>query len=368
MTVLSGSSATSRLIEGDVAGDAVPRFALLGTGQIEIGSGSAARDVTLYRSAANTLATNGSLALGGSLTVSPGGTAINAVDRAATTNFAAYVLRTTAVDRWSLQMVNDETNDIQLTDSANGTVALLAESRATAANLSLLTGTKSYGGGAGVVFIPNASTAPTTNPTGGAVVYVEGGVLKCRESSGTVSIPGRTGNPTPAGQGLAAWAFDPAHIQGGTAMSASGTAQVIRVQATGAVATNIEIEVTTGGSGLSTCYGLITNDAGVQIGTGAITTDQAVPWATTGLKQMALTAPQAITPGAFYKIVLWAVGTPPQLARGAAGRPATVINSGAAQPRFATANTGLSTAPDPAGSFVLDTQTAIGTAFWAAIS
>jgi len=121
------------------------------------------------------------------MAVISGGTAINAVDRAGVTNFAAYVLRTASVDRWSLQMVNDSTNDVQLTDSANGTVTLLSESRATMGNLSLLTSTKSYGAGVGVVFIPNRNTAPSTNPTGGGILYVEAGALKYRGSSGTVT-------------------------------------------------------------------------------------------------------------------------------------------------------------------------------------
>lgn len=49
-------------------------------------------------------------------------------------------------------------------------------------------GGMSYGSGAGaVIFIANATTAPTTNPSGGGVLYVEGGALKFRGSSGTVS-------------------------------------------------------------------------------------------------------------------------------------------------------------------------------------
>lgn len=43
------------------------------------------------------------------------------------------------------------------------------------------------GSGSGVVSIANAITAPTTNPSGGGVLYVEGGALKYRGSSGTVT-------------------------------------------------------------------------------------------------------------------------------------------------------------------------------------
>lgn len=45
----------------------------------------------------------------------------------------------------------------------------------------------SFGGGVGVMFVANAGTVPTTNPTGGGVLYVEAGALKYRGSSGTVT-------------------------------------------------------------------------------------------------------------------------------------------------------------------------------------
>lgn len=45
----------------------------------------------------------------------------------------------------------------------------------------------SYGGGIGVIFIANRNSAPTTNPTGGGIFYVESGALKYRGSSGTVT-------------------------------------------------------------------------------------------------------------------------------------------------------------------------------------
>ena len=48
-----------------------------------------------------------------------------------------------------------------------------------------------YGSGDGaIVAIANATTAPTTNPTGGGVIYAEAGALKYRGSSGTVTTLG----------------------------------------------------------------------------------------------------------------------------------------------------------------------------------
>jgi hypothetical protein len=45
----------------------------------------------------------------------------------------------------------------------------------------------SFGSGAKVMFIANATTVPSTNPTGGGVLYVDAGALKYRGSSGTVT-------------------------------------------------------------------------------------------------------------------------------------------------------------------------------------
>lgn len=44
-----------------------------------------------------------------------------------------------------------------------------------------------FGSGVKVIGIANATTVPTTNPTGGGVLYVEAGALKYRGSSGTVT-------------------------------------------------------------------------------------------------------------------------------------------------------------------------------------
>lgn len=48
----------------------------------------------------------------------------------------------------------------------------------------------SFGGGDKVMFIANATTIPSTNSTGGGILYVEGGALKFRGSSGTITTLG----------------------------------------------------------------------------------------------------------------------------------------------------------------------------------
>lgn len=51
----------------------------------------------------------------------------------------------------------------------------------------LFTGGENFGGGTGVLGIANASVLPTTNPTGGGVLFADSGALKWRGSSGTVT-------------------------------------------------------------------------------------------------------------------------------------------------------------------------------------
>lgn len=49
------------------------------------------------------------------------------------------------------------------------------------------TGYPTVGGGITVLAIPNAAVVPATDPTGGGVLYIQGGALKYRGSSGTVT-------------------------------------------------------------------------------------------------------------------------------------------------------------------------------------
>lgn len=49
------------------------------------------------------------------------------------------------------------------------------------------TGVGSFGGGVGVIFIGNRTTSPSSNPSGGGILYVSAGALTYRGSSGTVT-------------------------------------------------------------------------------------------------------------------------------------------------------------------------------------
>ena len=56
--------------------------------------------------------------------------------------------------------------------------------------LALFATAGSYGGGRNVLFWANANTVPTTNPTGGYILYAEAGAFKGRGTSGTVATIG----------------------------------------------------------------------------------------------------------------------------------------------------------------------------------
>jgi hypothetical protein len=47
--------------------------------------------------------------------------------------------------------------------------------------------TSAFGNGVKVIGISNATTVPNADPSGGGVLYVEGGALKYRGSSGTIT-------------------------------------------------------------------------------------------------------------------------------------------------------------------------------------
>lgn len=51
-----------------------------------------------------------------------------------------------------------------------------------------LFGVGSFGGGVGVLFLANRTTAPSSNPVAGGIPYTEAGALKYRGSSGTITI------------------------------------------------------------------------------------------------------------------------------------------------------------------------------------
>ena len=91
-------------------------------------------------------------------------------------DYASGVIRFTAGGASSAQVQIETTGKL----TANYGVTL-----STTTSLSL--GTPVTWRRAGVISIANATTAPTTDPSGGGILYVESGALKFRGSSGTIT-------------------------------------------------------------------------------------------------------------------------------------------------------------------------------------
>lgn len=85
-----------------------------------------------------------------------------------------------ASNEWRLTQVEGLATDTLIRASSNR-LALCAPNSFSLAH---------WGGGVGVVFVGNATTAPTTNPVGGGIIYAEAGALKYRGTSGTVTTLG----------------------------------------------------------------------------------------------------------------------------------------------------------------------------------
>jgi hypothetical protein len=74
-------------------------------------------------------------------------------------------------------------------DAASAAARIVADQTkvVVAGNVALGVFTTDFGGGSRVVAIAEADTVPSTNPTGRGILYVEGGALKYRGTSGTVT-------------------------------------------------------------------------------------------------------------------------------------------------------------------------------------
>jgi hypothetical protein len=86
--------------------------------------------------------------------------------------------------------------------------------------------TDSLGGGTGVINVGNASVVPTTNPTGGIILYSEAGVLKYRDPSGTVTVVTGGGGSVPTGTGFT-------HITAGAQDAAARAVDISTADITG---------------------------------------------------------------------------------------------------------------------------------------
>lgn len=168
----------------------------------------------------------------------------------------------------------------------------------------------------------------------------------------------------PAETGYLAFNFAPELSQGSTALGANGTVYAQRLWTPIAISvTNVHLHVGTAGATLTSGqnFAALYNSSKTLLGTSA---DQTTPWASAGMKTMALSGgPYAVAAGFFYVSVFANATTRPAFAR--AGNFA-IVNGllSTANSKWATADTGRTTTmPATMGAF-----TAAVVAYWAGVS
>lgn len=183
-----------------------------------------------------------------------------------------------------------------------------------------------------------------------------------RSSGGT----GGVGTWSPADQGLISWAYEPEGAIVNTT-NVAGTLYLSQLKVSSAASvTNVCAWINVAGATLTAnqCFAGLWRNDGTLV---AITADQSTNWTLTGLRVMALAGgPFALAAGIYY-FGFWANGTTqPTWARVQGGTGVSNLNTNAPNLRFATANTGLTTAgtaPNPFGA-----QSTNANVPWAALS
>lgn len=184
----SGSNAGTnmQLLRYDDAGVLIdiPLQVNRATGQVTVGgTGGTSAGLAVNRSGGVALAVS-ALAAGGQAVVASGPDVATAAYQATVTGDSVNRYRVLAdgTVEWGSGAA---TRDAKLYRSSAG-VLRTDTSFHIVQNLRL--NTTSVGGGVGVIGLANATTLPGSNPTGGGVLYAEGGALKWRGSNGTVSV------------------------------------------------------------------------------------------------------------------------------------------------------------------------------------
>lgn len=230
----------------------------------------------------------------------------------------------------------------------------------------LVGGTSPLGdNGVGVLALANATTIPSTNPTGGLVLYSDAtGTLKYRNPNGVVSVLTGT-SPGPGRQNLLGWAFDPAAAINNTAPTA-GQETLIRVVAdSSGTAGHVTLGLGNTPAGCTNSYFGIRDASGNLLATSA-DYSTTLNSSTAGKITVPLSSTATIVQGSAYyvAVLIGSATTMPTFSRGASN---SVINDGLTSGgyRTMTDGSGLTTLPS---SVTLSSAGQSSTAYYASIS
>lgn len=166
-------------------------------------------------------------------------------------------------------------------------------------------------------------------------------------------------------QGGVAWNYPPGVNMVATALT-SGTVNMAKIWVRqDSTITNVIVGIGTVGAALvaGQNFAGLYDSLGTRLG---VTADQTANWGTTGGKIMALTAPVAVTPGAYYVAVLSNAGTTPAFARGSALVSSIAnFNTTATDGVWTTGPAAQTSLPV---SITMAARTLTGNALWVAVS
>ncbi len=320
------------------------------SGYLAFGPGSATVDSYLRRAGVDSISTDGAFTAGTTLTVPTiyGSTA------------ASANLQITSTSSGSLGQVRVGTQ--AAFDGVSGSIQLVSS-------------TLNIGGGQGVIGISNATTAPTSNPTGGGILYASSGLPVWLDSSGNtydLSAQGSTANtPLPNDQNLLAWAYDPA-LSLQSSIPTLGQLQLIRViLRTQQTVSKIYVQVNTLGSGLTSgenLLGLYTSAGSLIDSCGDQTSGWNTGTGTAGLTTGTLGSSHLLVAGNYYVVFVTNGTTGPAFARmnGLAGSSVT-MNIGLVDStcRFGTNGSGVTSLPS---TITMTSNGLAAVPYWAAIA
>ncbi|MGW1772516.1 hypothetical protein [Streptomyces sp. NPDC002104] len=138
-------------------------------------------------------------------------TDVGALGVTGTTSNVAATLRGNGTNA-PLNVYGDGTNPNRFTVLKDGSWYSNALANS-AYNLAIGDTTSDFGGGTFVLALKNANVVPTTSPTNGVVAYAEGGVMKVRQTNGTIVTVGAGATPGPQVIKADATATDPLKVQ-----------------------------------------------------------------------------------------------------------------------------------------------------------
>ena len=327
----TGSSGTDNVLKVSVNGDAHSRFVQTAAGVLSWGTGAAATDTNLYRNGVGQLRTDTDVF---AQTITATGYA------GSTTAATRYVGGTTSGAPTSGtfnagDFIIDQTGVLWIC-TATGSPGTWVNGQNNFNAISPLTAT-------GDLIYESAPGTASRLPGNATVTPMQ---LTSTGSGSAALSPSwqRRFDWMPYDHGLITWSFDPATINATAIIPVAGQVNLIKLHVPAATTvTNVLFSISTAGSGLTSGqnFAALYNSAGSLL---SATADQSSVWNSTGVKVMPLSAAQAVIAGDYY-LAFYSNGTTLPTLR-AGGNAASIANANLslANSRFATADTGRTTA------------------------